>query len=541
MTELFGLPMSTLMWAFGICLAVVVVWSLFLAFRQPVLFRLSARNIPRRWGRSLLIVAGLTLATTIITSALATGDTIALSARAEVLHGLGNIDEVISSTEESDVEITGEAVALAYFDQDMFEQIRRAALDSPNIDGVMPAVLEEVGAQNLTKRQTEPRLSVIGVDHRYMEGFGTVRDLKGAAIDLASLRPGEVLINSEASEELEATAGDEIVLYSPVSQLTTTVKDVIEYDGMGTSGAGLLISLEEAQALFDREGQIKHVVISNLGNAETGEAKTAAAIADLTPTLEQLGLAIEPTKQDDLQEADEAGALFSTFFITFGSFSIAAGILLIFLLFVMLAGERKPEMGIARAVGTERTHLVEMFMFEGLLYDVAAAAVGALAGVGVAYVMVWILTSAIQDIGDIDISFTVSQTSLITAYAMGVVLTFIVVTVSAWRVSLLNIVTAIRNLPEPAGQGGGRASLIWGAVAILMGALLVWAGLSAEQAAPFSLGVSLLLLSAIPLSRWAGVPDRLAFTVVGALIVLYWLLPWRWVDKVTGDLSMDFN
>jgi putative ABC transport system permease protein len=74
-----------------------------------------------------------------------------------------------------------------------------------------------------------------------------------------------------------------------------------------------------------------------------------------------------------------------------------------------------------------------------------------------------------------------------------------------------------------------------------MGALLVWAGLSAEQAAPFSLGVSLLLLSAIPLSRWAGVPDRLAFTVVGALIVLYWLLPWRWVDKVTGDLSMDFN
>jgi hypothetical protein len=65
----------------------------------------------------MLIVLGLTLATTIITAALATGDTIALSARAEVLGALGNIDEVISATEESDVEITGEAVALAYFDE----------------------------------------------------------------------------------------------------------------------------------------------------------------------------------------------------------------------------------------------------------------------------------------------------------------------------------------------------------------------------------------------------------------------------------------
>ncbi len=57
--------------------------------RQPVLLRLSARNIPRRAGRSLLIVLGLTLATTIITSALATGDTVALSARSEVLQALG--------------------------------------------------------------------------------------------------------------------------------------------------------------------------------------------------------------------------------------------------------------------------------------------------------------------------------------------------------------------------------------------------------------------------------------------------------------------
>jgi hypothetical protein len=51
MTELFGVPMSTMLWVFGIGLLAVTAWSAFLALRQPVLFRLSVRNIPRRPGR----------------------------------------------------------------------------------------------------------------------------------------------------------------------------------------------------------------------------------------------------------------------------------------------------------------------------------------------------------------------------------------------------------------------------------------------------------------------------------------------------------
>lgn len=540
MSELFGFQMSTLLWVFGVSLLAVVASSILLAVRQPVLFRLSARNIPRRWGRSLLIVAGLTLATTIITSALATGDTVALSARGEVLGALGNIDEVISSTEESDIEITGERVALQYFDESAFETIRSAAQDLPQVDGIMPAILEEVGGQNLTTRQTEPRLAVIGVDARYMQGFGAIRNLKGETIDLATLQPGEVLLNRDAAHELQASPGDALVLYSPVTQMAATVRDVINYDGIGTQDSGLLMTLAESQTLFGRQGQIKHVVVSNDGDSQSGASHTDAVIAGLQPVLDGLGLAIEPTKRDDLKSADEAGALFSTIFITFGSFSIAAGILLIFLLFVMLAGERKPEMGIARAVGTERVHLVEMFMFEGLIYDVVAAAVGALVGLVVAFGMVQALTSAFEQF-NVDIEYTVSTRSLVTAYAMGVVFTFVVVTASAWRVSLLNIVTAIRNLPEPLNRSGGRAALIWAGVFLTLGALFTWLGLVGEQAMPFYLGVSLLVIAVVPLLRWAGAPDRIPFTAAGAMIVVLWLLPWRYVEGVTGDLSSDIN
>ena len=51
--------------------------------------------------------------------------------------------------------------------------------------------------------------------------------------------------------------------------------------------------------------------------------------------------------------------------------------MLIFLIFkVMLAAERRGELGIARVIGTRRGHLVQMFVYEGLAYDLLAAAVG---------------------------------------------------------------------------------------------------------------------------------------------------------------------
>ena len=81
--------------------------------------------------------------------------------------------------------------------------------------------------------------------------------------------------------------------------------------------------------------------------------------------LDPLGLEAQPLKQDGLKTADQQGAMFISMFTMFGSFSIAAGILLIFLIFVMLAAERRSEMGVARAIGTQRGHLVQTFLFEG--------------------------------------------------------------------------------------------------------------------------------------------------------------------------------
>ena len=379
METLFGIPVDVLMWAFLALLAAIIAWSIFVIVREPILFRLSARNIGRRVGRAFLIVIGLMLATAIISAAFGTGDTIAKTIRTEVITSLGNIDEIISAQEEGDIEVTGETSQLAYFDEAAFGEVRDAVADNEDVDGVMPLIFEGTGVQNLTTRQTEPRVTVFGADPAYMEGFGTIRDVDGGTLTMDDLASGELYVNPEARDDLDARPGNEIAVYGPGGEQTFIVKAVVDYDGGGTTSTepGVMMRLSDAQTLFQREGQIKHIVISNRGDAESGADLTDQVMKDVQPVVNSLGLSIEPTKEEDLAEADEAGNTFSAFFVTFGSFSIAAGILLIFLIFVMLAGERKSEMGITRAVGGERRHLVEMFALEGLAYDLVAAAIGA--------------------------------------------------------------------------------------------------------------------------------------------------------------------
>ncbi len=161
---------------------------------------------------------------------------------------------------------------------------------------------------------------------------------------------------------------------------------------------------------------------------------------------------VEPLKKNGLDAADLFGSVFTTFFVAFSLFSIAAGVMLIFLIFTMLAAERRPEMGMARAVGTKRRHLIQMFLFEGYVYDLGAALVGLILGIGVGLGMVRIMAALL---GSVSSDFTlvghVEPRSLIVSFCLGALVTFLTVAFSSYRVSRLNVVAAIRDLPESFG------------------------------------------------------------------------------------------
>ncbi len=540
MEKLFGIPVDGLLVGLLVALGVAAVIVGVLAVRNPILVKLGVRNVERRRGRSTLIVVGLMLGTTIVAAALTTGDTMSHSIRVEAVQALGSIDEVVSPRGATD-DIAGElgdSTGRNFLDAAIVEDVDAALAGKNLTDGVAPVILDDVAAQAPASRQTEPRVRVFGSDPERMDGFSPIEPVAGGRAELGDLAEGEVFLNADGADELDTKAGETLLLYAEGKPVSVTVRDVVTFTGTGEDGPAVLLPLAGAQKLLGREDQIDGVMISNRGGIISGAALSDEVVAALHPVELHYDVDVTPAKQDVLELADEAGSAFMAFFTTFGSFSIAAGILLIFLIFVMLAAERRGELGIARAIGSRRGHLVESFTFEGVAYDLLAALVGALLGAAVAFAMIAAM-AGIFGAQDFDIEFSVTWRSLAIAYSLGVLLTLIVVALSAWRVSLMTISTAIRNAPEP--PRAHRRRWLLGTLGVIAGLLLFASGVAGSQATPLLLGMSIVLVSVVPLARMAGVPDRVAFTTSGLAIVVIWMLPWHLWEDVFGPLSMNFS
>ena len=252
-------------------------------------------------------------------------------------------------------------------------------------------------------------------------------------------------------------------LYAGASTADVHVKAIVDYDGAGTDGSAVLMPLSAAQQFLHEPGRIKYVLVSNRGGSTSGVAATDQVVRMLRPAIAPLGLQANPTKQDALETADAMGAAFVSMFTTFGSFSIAAGILLIFLIFVMLAAERRAELGIARAVGTrQRTPRADVPLRGRRLRPARRCGRGRASGSGSRTAWCWSWRAPSPGRAPSTSPTRSRPRTIVVAYAIGVLLTFVVVAFSAWRVSRMNIVTAIRNLPEPPAERGTRRRWLLG-------------------------------------------------------------------------------
>ena len=294
-------------------------------------------------------------------------------------------------------------------------------------------------------------------------------------------------------------------------------------------------------------------------------------------------------KADAVTFAQQGGLFITAALLGVSFFSIAVGVLLIFLIFVMLAAERRAEMGMSRAVGLKRRHLTQMFLFEGTAYTLAASVVGVVLGVGVAALMIRVLSSVFSGFyKGITLQFHVDWTSLVIAVCAGILLTFIVVAFSAYKVSRLNIVAAIRDLDESeqrdAGMWGmfkapfgvawvalkqlrqghplvflGRITLgtlgairtFWwalfkrGPLTVLLGAVLIYTTLGdnaifSHVDVVYSTGVSLVIIGTGLLVRWILsfvhvrrlVAARIGFTIAALGLLLFWGRPFGRVEAL---------
>ena len=530
MEKLFGVPIDQLMVALLVVFVVGVVIAGVVAKRNWVMFRIAVRNIPRRRAQTILIVLGLMLATLLFSASLATGDTLAHSIRVMQLGEIGEVDVAVRAETR---EASGR---LAYFDQDYFDKVQEHLRADPEVEGVAPLVAEVAPVVAPTSRQSEPQVDILGYAEEWMGGFDRLLDGHGGFLSVADLDLGQVYISSELADKLDVEPGDRVNVYLGPHPAPLEVSGVYEEGAKPAGDLSMAMPLSHLQVLTGTEGSINTILITHRGDAIQGGEHTDATVSSLEPLLEGSGLEAEPLKQDALEAADEAGSGFASIFLVFGQFSIAVGILLIFLIFVMLAAERKRELGIARAVGTQRGQVIRMFAFEGSVYALIAAALGSLLGVVVGLGMVRIIAVAFGQT-DLELAFAFRWQSLVIAYTLGMVLTFAVVLVSSWVVSRLNIVRAIRDIPEPRIERKSLKGLILAILLPLVGVIMAINGFSNEQLSTWMIGTSLVIIGLPLLAQRFGLPDRAAFTIAGLGLVVWWLLPPGIMESILPEME----
>jgi putative ABC transport system permease protein len=581
MNTIFGLPAATLLTTLAVTTALILGVVLLSALRFPLAFRLGIRNLPRRKSQTILIVSGLALSTLIVTSALGIGDTVDYSVKSQVYRSLGAIDLQAGLTRleaQGGFAFTG-APAESAPSESWFDAPETAILSGLEIDPVLDGIVLAV-IQNLPGVAPDTGLSVAGLEVR---GLGTpLGSGLAAPSGLADLESGQVLVNQSLASALALETGNQLLLIKGMPA-PFEVAGIVGDGELSGSRAAVIMPLEQAQALFGQTGKVTAVYFSAAGGVEASEELYSQAAKFVESQLP--GLVINPIKQDQLKAAATNAETITNLFVTFGTFSIASGILLIFLIFSVLAAERKSELGMSRAVGLQRGDLVRQFVTEGLGYNLIAAGFGAALGVLAAVV----LANAIGGLlggGSIDLSPRVSPRSVVIGYTMGVVITFFTVLLSAVRISKVNIIAAIRdlNLPTPprlpqwtlflrpftvwkaalqkAGQGNfsealrlfvlaGPKSILsfWaglaarGPVLIVLGYATAWAGVNqAKLGGVYGMGVSIFIIGLGQLMNWLRLPSRLAYTFVGLALVLYWSLPVREIGRLAelGNNPGDF-
>src|SRR5436309_418913 len=440
MTQLFGIPLDTLTTILLVITFIIIGGVGLLAITNAIFFKICIRNIPRRRIQMFLIVFALMLSTTLLSSVLATSDVITAAVQTVTVSNLGKVDETIQSSGSP-----------GFFDDRLYFELRNQVRNDPNIAAIGAALIEQgVLVADVSSRQVRSKVTALAVIPGSEKGFGAIQDdISKVQYHIADLQTNEVYLNHTLAVLLNAHAGDSIYLYSkrwPGKRYTMHVRAIIADGGLVGEQPYIVSQVKTFRDIEHRFDDITQIFVSIHGTDAFGFDVSEAVKQTLSLEIPSY-LHVNEVKEQGVQFAQLADDIFFRIFSLFALFALAIGLLLIFLIFVLLAAERRAEMGMARALGVLRRHLVLMYIFEGTVYDLISSFIGLFIGLGIGTLLFLFLEPILARF-NFPLKLVIQPRSLIIAYCLGVIFTFCSVGFSAWVVSRMTVVDALRNLPE---------------------------------------------------------------------------------------------
>ena len=211
-----------------------------------------------------------------------------------------------------------------------------------------------------------------------------------------------------------------------------------------------LINLNDAEHLASAAENERNLVV--LTPVTQGDNASIAAIEswfDERATASDVNLGVSAVKVEAAALAAESSGVLAAMFLVFGSFTIAAGVLLVLTIVLMLAEARRSELGTLRSLGMSQSDARSLAVMEGAIVASVSGVVGAVVGLGLAWFISIGFQNMFSSVGSSLFLFEWTAGSLFAGWAWGFLLALITLWGTAVWTARTNIVVALRGGREP--------------------------------------------------------------------------------------------
>jgi putative ABC transport system permease protein len=499
---------------------------LVLAIRRPLLARLALREAVRRPGQSAVVVLGLMVGTVAIFATQVLSDSFLESSTRTAYLAWGRVDLLAADGGR-------------FFDPALAAGLAVDPGVRSNLKGVQAGVEMPSSVVDLDRGNAKGLVMLVGFDPATQGPFGAYRLTDGKTTLGQDLAPDHVLISASLAAALEARIGDRLrVSVGPQQAVEFRVAGIAEAQGAGayTLRPALFSPIANLRPLTGDQGvNVIRLAVPGDGRAELDRAH------DLAPQVRKAlqGLAGGPSlnvreaKREDVEALIKRAEGDRSIFTGLSLFVALTGSALVVNLGLALAEERRPRHAVLRALGLGRTGMVTLSVLEGALYSLVAAALalapGSIVGLAIARAL---QGGSLLYAGPVEARtgptlYPIKPGSVALSIAIGALIVLVTLFGTSLRSSRMQISSAIKNLPDPAGR---KKRSVWG-TALLGGLGLGSIAALVAGSLPVRLvgGVGLVILAAALVG--SRISERLRSTLTGAALTV-------WAAATVGSIAL---
>ncbi|MFW6120120.1 MAG: ABC transporter permease [Petrotogales bacterium] len=502
-----------------VAIAVSIVFVIISMIRNRIAFKIGFRNIFRRKADTFLVIAGSFIGTALIVGSFAMNDSFQKFIYSQIEKRFGEVDiSVTAIVKESNN---------PYMKYETIESLINNLKDSEMVDGVIPIVGKEIitGIPGKTK-DMEPNFSetvwLMGINDQEVVGFGSREEKSNL-----ELSENGVIVSEKLANNLDLNIGDELEIMRDASLRfvfwaelpAVTVEKIIQTEGIlgyqGTTmtnyGGSIITTPENARELLgiNIDNAFTELLVSNKGDYISGASHSTEVeqlIEENTP--ESLSVRVNKVKEEQIEDVSQSNI--DILFLALSFFAILAGVLLLANIYFMLAEERRTELGTLRALGYTRKKVSMVILYEGFFYSILASIIGVPVGMGISKFLLDKFVDLFTNITGLipvegasqfgqtfqmSFSFYIKPQSIFYGFFLGLIVPMAVVIYSSRKISKMNIVKAVRGIPEYFTEHSKQIMKFVAIAGFIIGLLVVVASYSSSNAVGFFIGlvVSVLL------------------------------------------------